>query len=1044
MLPPLQQMQMQQQQMQPNPAQAQMQTLQQLGSGGNAMGYKVQKIPSVIPLNAVFENARRDFSVRAEPMATSNKYRGINGEISTEIGQGDLSLQGGYGRMFGVNKGPAEVEIGAKYTRGFAAGGFVDGTSLSERIGPDTQQQINGMMASGGLASYAKGGSVKDKLRAEFEKRGLDFEKFLNTPEGAHNAARILQGKGQNGDTILAHINPREAAMLRQMGGSGRINPETGLPSFDDYTIGGGDYGGGVYGSSGPIGGSIGGDWGNSYGGVGDYSSSYLTVPGFTPGGSYTIDVPGYTSPTTDWGSYGTSDTPAYYDPNYGQTPGGDAPYYDYGGAGTQSDYSGGGGGVPSYYDYGGAGTQSDYSGSGSAIADYNQLETNFPNDYPVWSGDTTPSNSGYFNDQQQVAAQEAAQQVAAQEAAQQAAAQEAAQQAAAEAAAAEAARVEAARVEAARIAEETTANQQTANVDSLTSGLGLSSPAAYSNLTREDVASGQTPFQAGIDASQAQTPAKAASSLADIAATLLGISPAAAATMPTDNNVGNRENTNSSALPNSKVVFGDDLANADLPANLYNFYQAGTSSTGPSGFGPNPQVGPANNFTTPYYPSATEAQGMNPMGSQGDPSKGYYSQLDATGKPVALPAGQNSLFISGQGPSGQVLDQSYMTGQPSAVQNGTPLNIEVVNARDIPNLPPMPGSSNPSASNPTVDRNYPMTPEARAVADQMQAQNNAEYEQRALDNAKGLGALADRVLGEGTTQSVLNKIAEGLQNQQNQTVADTFQLLASPQTTQNSVDLLKQNVEKNQAAIDAFTGKPSGGQTNVADNTQPELKRSTTITTIPQPNVQVAQIPTPPIAPEGLRDNSIVDRLTNSLTNKVNDILDNKTKYGINAAASLIPGVGLINGIGGLTGLYPTLGDLGQTIANGAGGYGGKGATGGLTAKDDAEIAATIGTGGVKGGGSGIVLPNVWTPAKGIAATSTGGGGGGGKIGTSGTVGTGGTVASGYPVGPLSNREFAGYADNLKRYGFGKEHQYYKYSAKGGKVSPLNAMRKA
>jgi len=47
--------------------------------------------------------------------------------------------------------------------------------------------------------------------------------------------ARLLQDKGRNGDTILAHINPREAALLREQGGAGTINPETGLPEFYDY-----------------------------------------------------------------------------------------------------------------------------------------------------------------------------------------------------------------------------------------------------------------------------------------------------------------------------------------------------------------------------------------------------------------------------------------------------------------------------------------------------------------------------------------------------------------------------------------------------------------------------------------------------------------------------------------------------------------------------------------------------------------------------------------------------------------------------------------
>jgi hypothetical protein len=37
---------------------------------------------------------------------------------------------------------------------------------------------------------------------------------------------------GRNGDTMLAHINPQEAAMLKRMGGAGTINPMTGLPEY--------------------------------------------------------------------------------------------------------------------------------------------------------------------------------------------------------------------------------------------------------------------------------------------------------------------------------------------------------------------------------------------------------------------------------------------------------------------------------------------------------------------------------------------------------------------------------------------------------------------------------------------------------------------------------------------------------------------------------------------------------------------------------------------------------------------------------------------
>ena len=42
----------------------------------------------------------------------------------------------------------------------------------------------------------------------------------------------MLRSQGRYGDTMLAHINPEEAEILKQMGGSGTINPNTGLPEF--------------------------------------------------------------------------------------------------------------------------------------------------------------------------------------------------------------------------------------------------------------------------------------------------------------------------------------------------------------------------------------------------------------------------------------------------------------------------------------------------------------------------------------------------------------------------------------------------------------------------------------------------------------------------------------------------------------------------------------------------------------------------------------------------------------------------------------------
>jgi len=44
--------------------------------------------------------------------------------------------------------------------------------------------------------------------------------------------AQALSQMGRNGDSMLAHINPAEARLLRVMGGSGTINPYTGMPEF--------------------------------------------------------------------------------------------------------------------------------------------------------------------------------------------------------------------------------------------------------------------------------------------------------------------------------------------------------------------------------------------------------------------------------------------------------------------------------------------------------------------------------------------------------------------------------------------------------------------------------------------------------------------------------------------------------------------------------------------------------------------------------------------------------------------------------------------
>lgn len=52
----------------------------------------------------------------------------------------------------------------------------------------------------------------------------------------ARELAEMLRQMGRGRDTVLAHITPEEAQMLMDAGGSGDINPNTGLPEFqEDY-----------------------------------------------------------------------------------------------------------------------------------------------------------------------------------------------------------------------------------------------------------------------------------------------------------------------------------------------------------------------------------------------------------------------------------------------------------------------------------------------------------------------------------------------------------------------------------------------------------------------------------------------------------------------------------------------------------------------------------------------------------------------------------------------------------------------------------------
>jgi hypothetical protein len=97
-------------------------------------------------------------------------------------------------------------------------------------------------------AKYIEMGTPEELLPEQFDPQffaamNMAVEQLIGEPAGVQAfaqggiaelkpIAKAIAGYGRNGDTMLAHITPAEARMLRRRGGSGTINPATGLPEF--------------------------------------------------------------------------------------------------------------------------------------------------------------------------------------------------------------------------------------------------------------------------------------------------------------------------------------------------------------------------------------------------------------------------------------------------------------------------------------------------------------------------------------------------------------------------------------------------------------------------------------------------------------------------------------------------------------------------------------------------------------------------------------------------------------------------------------------
>ena len=72
-----------------------------------------------------------------------------------------------------------------------------------------------------------------------------ELKKMTKMGSDARRLAALLQAKAPKGH-MLAYINPREAALLKEHGGSGEPHADTGIPSFEDGIDAGGEVVSGI------------------------------------------------------------------------------------------------------------------------------------------------------------------------------------------------------------------------------------------------------------------------------------------------------------------------------------------------------------------------------------------------------------------------------------------------------------------------------------------------------------------------------------------------------------------------------------------------------------------------------------------------------------------------------------------------------------------------------------------------------------------------------------------------------------------------------
>ena len=224
-------------------------TAQELAGAGNAyrpftgVGY-AQPIPTeAVEARAggVINYAEGGEAALAEPTSPRLTAQDLGSRFDVESYKDEQGrLVGGYSRpildeygvIIGYEDRPYERDVvfGERLRERQAAAPLDTEQAMLDMLARQGRTGVNPM--TGGLAGIQVGGPMMRSQPQYYStiEAGRRYRGFAKG--GLADVAQDLASKGRFGDTMVAHISPQEAGLLKAMGGSGTINPKTGLPEF--------------------------------------------------------------------------------------------------------------------------------------------------------------------------------------------------------------------------------------------------------------------------------------------------------------------------------------------------------------------------------------------------------------------------------------------------------------------------------------------------------------------------------------------------------------------------------------------------------------------------------------------------------------------------------------------------------------------------------------------------------------------------------------------------------------------------------------------